>query len=306
MKRISRELRRSTPERHAVSEPVATVKQNEDFIVEAATCVQPVVNSPDDCLNFIERQETGPIFIEGIKVGEMIRIKIKDIQVVGHATGANRNGCREFFEVRREEGVIICQGGLPVPIEPMIGVICVVPSNPKDVKFDLGDCGGNMDYRDICPGHSICLKAQHDGGLLYLGDLHAYQGWGEWLGVGCECAGDVTISVSREDFFFSERPVLIKENSYVCIASRASYGEAIDLALRDAAKILQRLTGISYDDAFSYCRLVGNGMNGQMWQVPYPPLHSRSGIPISEFPCTVGMEIPTGILKQYGKIISSV
>ncbi|MCL2320235.1 MAG: acetamidase/formamidase family protein [Treponema sp.] len=159
-----------------------------------------------------------------------------------------------------------------------------------------------MDYRDIRPGHSICLKARHDGALLYLGDLHAYQGWGEWLGVGCECAGDVTISVSRDNFFISERPVIIKNDSYVCIASRVSYGEAIDLALHDAAEILKRMTGVSNEDAISYCKLAGNGMNGQMWHVPYPALFSKSGIPVSNFPCTVGMEIPTGILKQTGKI----
>ena len=300
MRRITRDLRKSASDRYTVSEPAAHVSQGEVFIVEAATCVQPVVHSPDDCLkDFIKRQETGPIYIEGIKAGDMIRIEIRDIQVVGHATGAKRNGKRDFFEVRPEEGLVLCHGGLPVPIEPMIGILCVVPGDPNDVSHDLGDCGGNMDYRDICPGHSVCLKARHDGGLLYLGDLHAYQGWGEWLGVGCECAGDVTISVRYEDFFISDRPVVLKNDSYVCIASRVSYGEAVDLAIRDAAVILQRMTGVAHEDALAYCRLVGNGMNGQMFHLPYPELYSKNSVPV---PCTVGMEIPTGFLKKHRKI----
>ena len=296
MRRVSRELRRSAMERLNVHEPAARVNQGEVFIVEAATCVQPVVNSQEDCLKeFVKRKETGPIYVEGIKAGDMIRIEIKDIKVVGHATGAKRNGKRDFFEVRQEEGLVICHGGLPVPIEPMIGVICVTPADPADVSHDLGDNGGNMDYRDVCPGHSICLKARHDGGLIYLGDLHAYQGWGEWLGVGCECAGDVTLSVTREVFFVSDRPVILKKDSYVCIASRVSFGQAIDLALRDAAEILQRLTGVEYDETLAYCKLVGNGMFGQMFHLPYPEMGP-------DIPCTVGMEIPIGFLKKHGKI----
>ena len=252
MRRVSRELRRSARDRYTVTEAAARVKQNEVFIVEAATCVQPVLKSPEDCRNFIERQETGPIYVEGIKAGDMMRIDIIDIKIVGHASGARckDNGQREFFEVKHEEGIVICHGG-----------------------------------------------------LLYLGDLHAYQGWGEWLGVGCECAGDVTISVCREDFFVSQRPVIIKKDSYTCIACRVSYGEAIDLALNDAALILVKMTGLSHEDALSYCKLTGNGMNGQMWHLPYPALYLKDGSPVMDFPCTVGMEIPTGILKKYGKIL---
>ena len=302
MKRISRELRRSSKDRYVVTEPAAHVSQGETFIVEAATCVQPVVRSKEDCLNFIEREETGPIYIDGIKAGDMIRVEIKDIKVVGHATGAFRNGLREFMEIKPEENIIVCHGNLPVPIEPMIGVICVVPAKPADVSHDLGDCGGNMDYRDIMAGTSICFKARHDGGLLYLGDLHAYQGWGEWLGVGCECAGDVTISITKENYFISERPVLLKKNSYTCIASRVVYGEAVALAIRDAADILKRMTGVSDEDAHSYCKLVGNGMNGQMWQLPYPTLYSKDGSPVKGLPSTVGIEIPTDILRKHGKI----
>jgi len=301
MRRITRNNTRHAEARRVPVPPALTVALGETFVMEAGTCGRPVLNTPDECLadGFMAREETGPVYIEGVRAGDMVRLDILDIKVVGHASGMVYADRYDFCEVRGDAA--ICRGGLPAPVEPMIGVICFTPEKPEDVADDLGDCGGNMDYKDIAPPNSVCLTARHDGGLLYVGDLHACQGWGEWLGVGLECAGDVTLRATLEKTYVSPRPVVLKKDAYACIAMRETYAEAVRVALADAAAILSRLTGASHDDAYNYCRLVGNGMNGQMWHIPFPDLYSKEN-PVTGMPVTVGMEIPTGMLKKHGLI----
>ena len=93
MKRVDRSLVERTPARYYLTEPVARVNQGETFVIEAETCGRPVIWSKEDVHpeDFWGRRETGPVYIEGIKKGDMIRVVIEDIKVVGHATGDARN-----------------------------------------------------------------------------------------------------------------------------------------------------------------------------------------------------------------------
>jgi len=200
----------------------------------------------------------------------------------------------DFIEIDGDH--VIMPGGLKAKVEPMIGVVSVTPKVSDDedisktIKYDLSDGGGNLDYRDIRENHSVCLKAHHDGGLFYIGDVHAAQGWGEWLGMGIECASEVTISVHKEEVYYSPRPVIIKENSFSCIACAVPYGNAVNIAMNDAANILVRLKDISYFDAIRYCKMLGHVKNGQVWHLGLGILPDNK--PINEFPITVGVEIP--------------
>lgn len=309
MKRIDRSLSTAAPARYYLTEPVASVSQGESFIIEAGTCGRPVINSRDDVRpdDFWARRETGPVYVEGIKKGDMIRIRIEDIQVVGHATGetwTDRQGegggvARkevDFIEIKGDRAYMPC--GLWAPVEPMIGVIYVTPNIPEGdmvMDGDVGDTGHNMDYRDICAGHSICLKARHDGALIGLGDLHAVQGWGEWATVGAECAGDVTITVTKEEKWESDRPVILKPDSFVCIASRNTYGDAVLLALNDAARQVARITGVPLADALRYVRLIAHIMNGQNWHLARPMDKWR----YTSMPVTVGAEVDLRGLRDY-------
>jgi amidase len=56
--------------------------------------------------------------------------------------------------------------------------------------------GGNMDLRQLEAGASILLPCLVDGGMLYIGDLHAAMGEGEPTWVGFESAGTAIVRVS--------------------------------------------------------------------------------------------------------------
>ncbi|MFO7957577.1 MAG: acetamidase/formamidase family protein [Candidatus Brocadiia bacterium] len=281
MRRVSREHTVPPEKRCSVLEPVAEVEQGERFVVETINFRTPIIRRPEDAnpAAFREREETGPIRVQGIEAGDVLAIHIEDIRPEGHASGGGTEDPDVASFLPIEGGRVHFPGGLSTPLAMMIGDIYVLPEERCPNPWDNG---GNMDYRDVRAGNTLCLRAQRDGGLLVLGDLHAAQGWGEVLGLGAECAGEVTLSVTKDEKFLSPRPLLVKPDSFVCIACRDGYDEARDLASEDAARVLARLRDVTEREAYLYVTTVGHLMNGAVWYAGrdhHPPL-------------VVGLEVP--------------
>jgi amidase len=267
--------------RNAHLEPAARVALGESFVVETVNFRTPIIRTPEDANpeTFREREETGPIHVEGIAAGDVLAIHVEDVRPEGHASGGWWEDPEVSSFLRIEGARVHFPGGLSAPLEMMIGDIYVMPAEPCPNPWDNG---GNMDFKDVCAGNTLYLRAQRDGGALVLGDLHAAQGDGEVLGLGAECAGEVRLRVTRDEEFLPRRPMVLKESSFVAIASRPSFAEARDLAAKDAAEIFARLSGCTEGEAFLYCATVGDLRNGAVWA-----MGNESDVP----PC-VGLEVP--------------
>jgi len=81
-------------------------------------------------------------------------------------------------------------------ITPFIGTVGVVPDIEVSSLVDQGPWGGNWDCRDLKEGSNLCLNCYQEGALLYIGDVHASQGDGEWTGVANEVKAEVILSCS--------------------------------------------------------------------------------------------------------------
>jgi amidase len=161
----------------------------------------------------------------------------------------------------------------------MIGDIRI---QPKENVANPWDNGGNMDFKDIAAGNTLMLRAELPGGLLVLGDLHAAQGDAEILGLGAECAGEVTLRITKEIHWPVVRPTIRKSNSFVSIACRRLYHEARDLAVDDAKKILAHVKGCTEEEAFLFVTTVGDLRNGAVWMMGKT----------EQVPLVVGVEVP--------------
>jgi amidase len=268
------------PYRH--HEPVAEVELGETFVVETINFRTPIIRSAADANPSVyrEREETGPIFIKGIAPGDVIAIRIEAIEPVGHASGGwwEDPEVASFLPVEGDR--VLFPGGLWAPKRMMIGDIYTTPAAPDTPN--PWDNGGNMDFKDAAAGNTLCLRAELPGGLLVLGDVHAAQGDGEILGLAAECAADVTLRVTKEETFFSSRPLIRKPNSFVCLACRNDYVEAKDVAVRDAVQVLSRVAGCTEAEAYLFATTVGDLRNGAVWYMGdqhRPPL-------------VVGVEVP--------------
>ena len=286
MKRVSRNNTVPQHLRHEVREPVAEVELGETFVVETMNFRTPVIRTPEDAnpVEYHEREETGPIFVKGIEPGDILAIRIENIQPEGHASGGwwEDPKVNSFLEIK--DGSVHFPGGLRVPLHMMIGDIRVQPA--EDIA-NPWDNGGNMDFKDICAGNILMLRAQLPGGLLVLGDLHAAQGDGEILGLAAECAGEVTMTITRETDWPVIRPTIKKPESFISIACRWPYHTTRDLAVDDAKKILAHIKGCTEEEAFLYITTVGDLRNGAVWIMGNP--HQESHI---HAPLVVGVEVP--------------
>jgi amidase len=288
MKRVTRDLTVPPHVRHKVRQPSTEVELGEAFVVETINFRTPIIRTPQDAnpTKYLEREETGPVFVKGVKPGDVLAIEILDIRPEGHASGGwwDDPKVASFLEI--SDNRVIFPGGLATQVRMMIGDVRLQPAD-DNTKANPWDYGGNMDFKDICAGNTLCLKAELPGGLLVLGDLHAAQGDGEMLGLAAECAGEVTLRVTKDTRFLSDRPLVVKKDSFVCIACRAGdYAAARDLAVADATKVLARVVGCTEKEAYLYVTTVGDLRNGGVWAMGRKEEWCR------DVPLVVGVEVP--------------
>jgi len=291
MKVVTRDKTVPVQRRYQVREPAVEVALGESFIVETMNFRTPVIRTPEDAnpKAFREREETGPIYVKGVAPGDVIAVHIEDIQPEGHASGGWWDDPQVNSFLRIEGDKVHFPGGLWAPKHMMIGDIYVTPAEAVPNPWDNG---GNMDFKDIAPGNTLHLRAELEGGLLVLGDVHACQGDGEVLGLAAECAGNVRVSIRKDPVYLPERPMVTKAGSFVCIACRHSYAEARDLAAADATRILARIAGVSEKEAYLYCTTVGDLRNGAVWGM------GKDGPAwAAELPLVVGLEVPVPGLR---------
>lgn len=286
MKRISREHVIPLDQRYRVREPVAEMALGETFVVETINFRTPIIRSPEDANpgQYRERQETGPIYIDGIAPGDVLAIHIEDIKPEGHASGGWWRDPKENSFLRIQGGKVHFPSALTIPVHMMVGDIYVTPEEPVN---NPDDNGGNMDFKDIAAGNTLLLRAQLPGALLVLGDCHAAQGDGEILGLAAECAAEVTLKITKDRTFLPQRPTIIKPQSFVSIACRQDYAEARDLAVDDAKQMLARTVGCSEEEAYLFVTTVGDLRNGAVWS-----MGKSEPAWLKTMPVVVGVEVP--------------
>ncbi len=198
---------------------------------------------------------TGPIYVNGIEPGDIVAIEILDIRLVDQGVLRLGSGWK-ILDI--DNGMVVYSQNLKIPVRPMIGVIGLAPDEGTTDCRTPSDQGGNMDTNDVCPGSILCLKAQVPGGLLILGDVHAYMGEGESNGMGIEVAADVTLRVNRWDEDLSSRPFIVREDAFISIASEDTLDNAAWKAVDEMKKIVMSTLRVDADEARLLVGLLGN------------------------------------------------
>src|SRR5437879_369484 len=177
----------------------------------------------------------GPVFVEGAQRGDTLAVTIEDIRVGDYswiASGPRRGPLGEstrWPELSGEyttkvfrhtpglsgttrAGTLHFSDRLSWPITPFIGTLGVAPDREVLTSLDgQGEWGGNLDIRDATVGNRIWLPVFHDGGLFYLGDVHASQGDTEFTGTAAETKATVRLRLElvknkRDPWMRIEKP----------------------------------------------------------------------------------------------------
>lgn len=275
--------------------PVAYVKPGETLILEVEDAASGQIRRSEDVRDRekipFANPVVGPIHVEGATPKDTLSIDILDIKpLIGQGATYLFNlsplyvfgvPVHSFLDVPFRQKTIICRihnnlvhfKDIALPYRPMIGTIGTAPHPEVDAISSSalpGRHGGNMDIPGICPNSTVQLPVFHDGGLLYVGDVHAIQGDGEISGVAVEMPAEVTL---RVDLIKGKRigwPRIVKQNELMCIATTSS-----DRGLEDAIRtayfelILWMCEEFGFDryDALMLCSQVGRIQIGNLWAV---------------------------------------
>ncbi|NLY29966.1 MAG: acetamidase [Firmicutes bacterium] len=217
----------------------------------------------------------GPIAVEGAEPGDALAVQVISIDPVGPQPrgvtclqkyfgllSPTASALSEPFpeivkmvEVTTEG--IVWDEDIVFPYEPFIGTIGTAPKIEAVNSLTPSNHGGNMDLPDVAPGSTIYLPVRADGGLLYLGDVHACQGDGELCGVAIEMPARVEIKVELIKNWTLDWPRLEDENRIMSIGNSKPLEDAVKIAYNDLVHWMVDCYGFDKWDAYFILTQVG-------------------------------------------------
>jgi len=268
--------------------PVLTVPDGAVVEIDTCDCFDDQLRTEADTLETLDWEKinpaTGPIYIEGVRVGGVLMVTIESITVGSQgvvATGKGLGVLGDRFEGMRRRYIPFVDGNavwddkVSLPLRPMIGVIGVAPASGAIGCGTPGAHGGNMDNKLIGAGTTLYLPVFADGGLFACGDLHAVMGDGEVCVAGAETPGTVRVRFDFLPDLTLTNPVLETEDGFYAIASAGTLDDAVTMAVGDMADLLVARLPMELADVVMLMSLSGNA---QICQVVDPLKTARYGM----------------------------
>jgi acetamidase/formamidase len=233
---------------------------------------------------------TGPVAIEGAKAGDVLEIRIKDVQTrydwgyngfrpLGGALPEDFPYTRVVVvEVDAEAGTGDWGVGVKVPLAPFFGNFGVAPppAMGRVSSAPPGEWGGNFDNKEFTAGATVHIPIFNDGALFSVGDGHGCQGDGEANINGIEMGLIGTFEMIVRKDMKLKVPRAETPTHYILGGFDPILDNAAKMALRETITFLGDLRGLSRDDAYSLCSLavdlhvtqIVNGYKGVHAMVP--------------------------------------
>ena len=252
-------------------EPVLKVPSGETVRIRTKDCFGNQLLGPEDQLSEIDWEAinpaTGPIYVEGAVAGGTLKVHIDNIELdaqTSSCTGKDEGVCGDRFSdwathfCKVEDGKIVWDERLSIPLAPMIGVIGVAPEGEPVNCGTPGKHGGNMDNTAIAAGATLYFPVAVDGALFGCGDMHAVMGDGEVSVSGAEVAGYATVTLTALPELSVPNPLIENDTHFGIIASAESLDKAAELAVQQMVDLLASRTDESEADLVMLLSLVAD------------------------------------------------
>ena len=252
-------------------EPVLKVPSGETVRIRTKDCFGNQLLGPEDQLSEIDWEAinpaTGPIYVEGAVAGGTLKVHIDNIELDAQAsscTGKDEGVCGDRFSdwathfCKVEDGKVVWDERLSIPVAPMIGVIGVAPEGEPVNCGTPGKHGGNMDNTAIAAGATLYFPVAVDGALFGCGDMHAVMGDGEVSVSGAEVAGYATVTLTALPELTVPNPLIENETHFGIIVSAESLDKAAELAVQQMVDLLASRTNESEADLVMLLSLVAD------------------------------------------------
>lgn len=252
-------------------EPVLKVPSGETVRIRTKDCFGNQLQGPEDQLSEIDWEAinpaTGPVYVEGAVAGGTLKVHIDNIELdaqTSSCTGKDEGVCGDRFSdwathfCKVEDGKVVWDERLSIPLAPMIGVIGVAPEGEPVNCGTPGKHGGNMDNTAIAAGATLYFPVAVDGALFGCGDMHAVMGDGEVSVSGAEVAGYATVTLTALPELSVPNPLIENETHFGIIVSAESLDKAAELAVQQMVDLLASRTNESEADLVMLLSLVAD------------------------------------------------
>lgn len=278
--------------------PCAFIESGETLCFETFDCFNnqylPEGADLENVVIRLANPATGPVYVHGAMPGDMLRIKILDIEpgpvgvVMLEADSGSDWGETPKKALRKvpvSDGRAYFSDRIVIPVEPMIGVIGTAPAGDGISTITPMDHGGNMDCTRIKKGAVLYLPVFVEGGLLSMGDFHAVMGDGEVEGCGLEIEGRAVVSVDVvKGAACVPYPMIETEDCFITIASKPDVEHAWRAATKQMCDFMKEKVGVDEVEAGLLLTMTGDLVICQTVN----PMK------------TVRMELPRYITESYG------
>lgn len=253
------------------NKPAYSVSDGERVIVETKDCFSGLAKSSRDIFEDIAMGDvnpaTGPIKIDGIASGDVLKVSIERIKLgnkgvimcspeLGILATEVRKSRTKIVHIK--SGRARLSKDTLIELNPHVGVVGVSPSEGRYPTFHPGDFGGNLDTVEVCEGSKVYLPAFVDGGMVALGDVHAAMGDGEVCGTGVETSGEITITLSKAHEMQLKRPMIETKTEWIAYAAARTLDDAARLATHDLVTFVANRLGTDFEEAYMLASVAAN------------------------------------------------
>jgi acetamidase/formamidase len=210
---------------------------------------------------------TGPIWIEGAAPGDMLEVRVVDLELrvpygvnntgptSGVLPGLVEKPTPRIIKTDNQRKIAFLPGGIELPLAPFLGIMGVAP--PPDLIIvssgPPGRWGGNLDLRVLGVGSTLYLPVFNDGALFYTGDPHGVQGDGEVDGGALEQSLTATLQfvLHKGGAAAMRAPRAEDAANYYPMGLDLDLDTAMKNAVREAVELLQEKAGVTVAEAYA-------------------------------------------------------
>jgi acetamidase/formamidase len=216
---------------------------------------------------------TGPVAVEGAVPGDMLEVRILDVQFRQDwgwtAIRPLRGTLPEDFPISRlshipidrQRRVAHLPWGGELPLAPFFGVMGVAPPPVYGACTSIvpREFGGNIDNKELGAGATLFLPVWTAGANFSAGDGHAVQGDGEVCLTALETALAGTFELILHKASARAKPLTFPRaetpTHYITMGLDEDLDDAAKQALREMIVLLGEVAGLAPADAYMMCSL---------------------------------------------------
>jgi len=207
---------------------------------------------------------TGPIYIEGAEIGDVLEVKILAIKLAipyaYNAFGPGRGYLPDDFPYAKIKIIPLDEKrmlahfapGIDIPLHPFFGSMGIAPPESAG-RFNSAPpwiMAGNLDNKDLVAGTTLYIPVHAPGALFEVGDGHAGQGDGEVDITALETSLIGTFQfIVRKDLHL-KWPRAETPTHYITMGLNDDLNACATLAVREMIDFLVTEKHLSRDDAY--------------------------------------------------------